>query len=65
MLAVSDDGTVYATQRTPGNLVMLKDIDHDGVVDTQKVILRLDQLGAHADALGLARASASYSSSLL
>jgi Raf kinase inhibitor-like YbhB/YbcL family protein len=38
MLAVSGDGTVYVTQRTPGNLVMLKDVDNDGVIDAQKVI---------------------------
>jgi Raf kinase inhibitor-like YbhB/YbcL family protein len=38
MLAVGGDGTVYVTQRTPGNLVMLKDLDRDGVVDAQKVI---------------------------
>jgi Raf kinase inhibitor-like YbhB/YbcL family protein len=44
MLAVSGDGTVYVTQRTPGNLVMLKDLDGDGVVDTQKVILWLKNL---------------------
>jgi Raf kinase inhibitor-like YbhB/YbcL family protein len=44
MIAVSDDGTVYVTQRTPGNLVMLKDIDRDGVVDAQKVILTLKDL---------------------
>ena len=44
MLAVGADGTVYVTQRTPGNLVMMKDLDHDGVVDTQKVILWMKNL---------------------
>src|SRR4051812_15272173 len=44
MLAVSGDGTVYVTQRTPGNLVMMKDVDHDGVVDAQKVILWMKDL---------------------
>ena len=44
MLAVSDDGTVYVTQRTPGNLVMLKDLDGDGIVDQQKVIFTLKDL---------------------
>ncbi|MFC4308864.1 hypothetical protein ACFPN2_07205 [Steroidobacter flavus] len=32
MQAVADDGTVYVTQRTPGNLVMLRDTDGDGIV---------------------------------
>jgi len=40
MLAVADDGTVYVTQRTPGNLVMLRDTDDDGIADVQKVVLR-------------------------
>lgn len=40
MLAVADDGTVYVTQRTPGNLVMLRDTDNDGIADIQKVVLR-------------------------
>src|SRR3954471_20560214 len=44
MLAVGADGTVYVTQRTPGNLVMMKDLDRDGVVDTQKVILWMKNL---------------------
>jgi Raf kinase inhibitor-like YbhB/YbcL family protein len=44
MLAVSEDGTLYATQRTPGNLVMLRDVDSDGVVDSQKVILWMKDL---------------------
>jgi glucose/arabinose dehydrogenase len=41
ILATSDDGTVYVTQRTPGNLVMLRDLDDDGVVDAQRVVVRL------------------------
>lgn len=40
MLAVADDGTVYVTQRTPGNLVMLRDTDGDGIADIQKVVVR-------------------------
>ena len=40
MLAVADDGTVYVTQRTPGNLVMLRDTDGDGIADVQKVVVR-------------------------
>jgi Raf kinase inhibitor-like YbhB/YbcL family protein len=44
ILATAPDGTIYVTQRTPGNLVMLKDLDRDGVVDVQKVVLRLKDL---------------------
>jgi Raf kinase inhibitor-like YbhB/YbcL family protein len=40
MLAVASDGTVYVTQRTPGNLVMLRDTDGDGIADLQKVVVR-------------------------
>ena len=38
MIAVGSDGTVYVTQREAGTLVMLKDLDKDGVADVQKVI---------------------------
>lgn len=44
MLAAAEDGTVYVTQRRPGNLVMLRDIDRDGIVDAQKVVARIPQL---------------------
>jgi Raf kinase inhibitor-like YbhB/YbcL family protein len=44
MMAVADDGTVYVTQRRPGNLVMLVDADRDGVVDAQKVVARIKDL---------------------
>lgn len=44
MLAVAGDGTVYVTQRTPGNLVMLRDTDGDGIADIQKVVVRQRQL---------------------
>jgi Raf kinase inhibitor-like YbhB/YbcL family protein len=44
MIAVADDGTVYVTQRTPGNLVMLKDLDGDGVVDMQRVVANVKDL---------------------
>jgi glucose/arabinose dehydrogenase len=37
MLAVAEDGTAYVTQRTPGNLVMLRDLDRDGVVDSTAI----------------------------
>jgi Raf kinase inhibitor-like YbhB/YbcL family protein len=39
MIAVSPDGTVYVTQRMPGALIMFKDVNGDGVADSQKVIL--------------------------
>jgi Raf kinase inhibitor-like YbhB/YbcL family protein len=35
---------VYVTQRTPGNLVMLRDLDRDGIVDAQKVVLSVKDL---------------------
>lgn len=44
LLAVASDGTVYVTQRTPGNLVMLRDTDGDGIADLQKIVLRKPQL---------------------
>jgi Raf kinase inhibitor-like YbhB/YbcL family protein len=44
IIAVADDGTVYVTQRTPGNLVMIKDRDGDGVADTQRIVLRAKDL---------------------
>jgi Raf kinase inhibitor-like YbhB/YbcL family protein len=44
MMAVAEDGTVYVTQRRPGNLVMLKDVDGDGVVDAQRVVARIKDL---------------------
>ncbi|RYG83662.1 PEBP family protein, partial [bacterium] len=44
IIAVADDGKVYVTQRTPGNLVMLKDVDHDGVIDVQRIVARVPDL---------------------
>ena len=38
MLAVSNDGTIYVTQRTPGTVSMLKDTDGDGAADVQMVV---------------------------
>jgi hypothetical protein len=32
MIAVANDGAVYVTQRRPGSLVMLRDLDGDGIV---------------------------------
>ena len=44
MIAVADEGTVYVTQRQPGSLMMLKDLDNDGVADVQKAVAHVDQL---------------------
>lgn len=38
IVKVRPDGTVYATQRTDMNVVMLKDLDGDGVADLQRVV---------------------------
>jgi len=38
MLAVSDDGTVYATRREQGEVVMLRDQDGDGRAEVQQVV---------------------------
>ena len=38
MLAVADDGTVYVTQRSVGNVVMLRDEDGDGRADVQQQV---------------------------
>jgi glucose/arabinose dehydrogenase len=39
MIEVASDGTVYVTQREPGSLAMLRDIDGDGVADVQRTVL--------------------------
>lgn len=44
ILAVSDNGTVYVSQRTPGTLSMLKDTNGDGVADVQKVVAEKKQM---------------------
>lgn len=44
MLAVSNDGTVYVSQRTPGTLSMLKDTNGDGVADITKVVAERKQM---------------------
>jgi Raf kinase inhibitor-like YbhB/YbcL family protein len=49
MIAVGSDGTVYVTQREPGTLSMLKDLDNDGIADVQKVIA--EKKGLHGVAL--------------
>jgi len=40
MLAVAPDGTVYVSQREPGNVVMLRDKDGDGRADVKRVVAR-------------------------
>lgn len=44
MIAVAEDGTIYVTQRQPGNLVMLRDTNADGVADVQKIVVRLKNI---------------------
>jgi Raf kinase inhibitor-like YbhB/YbcL family protein len=39
MIQVAPDGTVYVTQREPGSLAMLRDVDGDGVADVQRTVL--------------------------
>ena len=39
MIAVADDGTVYATRRTVGDVVMLRDADGDGQADEAPVVV--------------------------
>ena len=38
VLAVADDGTVYVTRRTVGDVVLLRDEDGDGVADRQETV---------------------------
>ena len=38
MLAVADDGTVYVTRRSVGDVLMLRDTDGDGEADEQAVV---------------------------
>lgn len=49
MLTVGPDGTVYVSQREPGTVSMLKDLDADGVADVQKVIA--EKKGLHGLAI--------------
>jgi Raf kinase inhibitor-like YbhB/YbcL family protein len=39
MIAIAEDGTLYVTQREPGSLAMIRDIDRDGIADVQRVVL--------------------------
>jgi len=49
ILALGPSGQIYVTQRDPGNVVMLRDLDNDGIADTQRIVLRLPQ--AHGIAI--------------
>lgn len=40
MIAVANDGTVYVTRRDVGDVLMLKDINGDGVADEQRTVAR-------------------------
>jgi Raf kinase inhibitor-like YbhB/YbcL family protein len=49
ILALGPDGSIYITQRKPGNVVLVRDLDHDGIADVQRIVLRLPQ--AHGIAI--------------
>ncbi len=51
---MADDGSVYVTQREPGTLVLVRDLDGDGVADVQRVVAR--QSGLHGIAIAGRRA---------
>ena len=40
ILALGPDGAMYVTQRKPGNVVMLRDVDGDGIADVQRIVVR-------------------------
>lgn len=40
IICVGPNGTVYVSQREPGNVVMLRDTDRDGVADVQRIVFR-------------------------
>ena len=44
MLAVAEDGTVYLTRRTEGDVMMLRDSDGDGRADVRQVVARRPQM---------------------
>ncbi len=49
MLAVAEDGTVYVTRRSVGDVVMLRDTDGDGKADTRQTVANRPQ--AHGIAI--------------
>ena len=44
VLAVSEDGTLYATRRSVGDVIMLKDTDADGKADVVKTVASRPQM---------------------
>lgn len=44
MMAVAQDGTVYVTRRSVGDVVMLRDTDGDGKADEQSVVANRPQM---------------------
>ncbi len=44
MMAVADDGTVYVTRRSVGDVVMLRDEDGDGAADTRQIVASRPQM---------------------
>src|SRR5436305_1898994 len=44
VLAVADDGSVYVTRREPGDILVLRDSDHDGRADQIRVAVRRPML---------------------
>lgn len=44
MLAVADDGSVYVTRRSVGDVLMLRDTDGDGQADQRRVVARRPNL---------------------
>ncbi len=63
MLVVGADGTVYVSQREPGTVTMLKDLDNDGVADVQKVVAEkpmLHGLAIHQNKMYLAAVTEVY-----
>lgn len=39
--ATAGDGSIYVTNREAGTVVMLRDLDNDGLADVQRIVLRL------------------------
>lgn len=44
ILIAGAGGTVYATRREPGDIMLLRDTDGDGISDTQRIVVRRPQL---------------------
>lgn len=63
MMAVAEDGTVYVTRRSVGDVVMLRDQNSDGVADVQKVVARrpdMHGIAIHGDTMYLATVNNVY-----